>query len=127
MQALKEAAMLEEIGGIVYLNELQDVAVSAASLSHYAEQVKAKAKLRRMVALATEARARAMDATEDVDKLLSEVSNDFIALSEDYYKWCRNRTQSVLPPCVEFQISKTTKRTAKKAVKKAPRKPIKRK
>jgi len=51
----------------------------------------------------------------------------FIALSEDYYKWCRNRTQSVLPPCVEFQISKTTKRTAKKAVKKAPRKPIKRK
>jgi replicative DNA helicase len=83
MQALKEAAMLEEIGGLVYLNELQDVAVSAASWSHYAEQVKDKAKLRRLIALATSAGARAMDATVDVDKLLSEVSNDFIALSED--------------------------------------------
>ena len=53
-QRLKDKQLLEQIGGIAYLSQLQDSVPSAANLSYYLEIIQEKFLLRRMIATCTD-------------------------------------------------------------------------
>ena len=61
---------LEEVGGATYLAELAGLLPTSAHAVHYAQIVKEKALLRRLIRVATEVAARAYEAAEPVEDLL---------------------------------------------------------
>ncbi len=74
--------MLEQIGGIAYLSQLQDSVPSAANLSYYLEIVREKFLLRKMIQTCTEVVGRVYDYEGEVDALLDEVEHDVLRISE---------------------------------------------
>src|SRR6185436_1269670 len=81
-QRLKDKQLLEEIGGIPYLNALQDAVPSAANLSYYLEIVLEKFLLRKMIQTCTDVVGRVYDYEGEVDALLDEVERDVLRISE---------------------------------------------
>jgi replicative DNA helicase len=81
-QKLKEWQLLEQVGGIPYLNALQDAVPSAANLSYYLDIVREKFQLRRLVHTCTDVVGRVYDYDGDVQQLLDEVERDFSRLTE---------------------------------------------
>ncbi len=77
MQRLKDGGVLEQIGGISYLNQLQDIAPSAANLGFYADTVEDEAMRRRVIASCTEIIQKAGNAASsamlaaDLEKVLA--------------------------------------------------------
>ena len=66
-QKLKDKQLLEQIGGIAYLSQLQDSVPSAANLSYYLEIIQEKFLLRRMIATCTDVVGRVYDYEGDVE------------------------------------------------------------
>jgi len=81
-QRLKDKGLLEQIGGIAYLSQLQDSVPSAANLSYYLEIVQEKFLLRRMIATCTEVVGRVYDYEGDVETLLDEVEKEILRINE---------------------------------------------
>lgn len=81
-QRLKDKRLLDEIGGIPYLNALQDSVPSAANLAYYLEIVEEKALLRKMIHTCTEVVGRVYEHDGEVDALLDEVERDILRMSE---------------------------------------------
>jgi len=86
-QRLKDKQLLEQVGGIAYLAQLQDAVPSAANLSYYLDIVQEKFLLRKMIATCTDVVGRVYDYEGEVDALLDEVERDVLRISE-------SRTQS---------------------------------
>src|SRR6202142_2461681 len=72
-QRLKDKQLLEQVGGIAYLSQLQDAVPSAANLSYYLEIVREKYLLRKMIQTCTDVVGRVYDYEGEVDTLLDEV------------------------------------------------------
>ena len=68
-QWLKDNGVLEQIGGIPFLAECQDLVPSAGNLSAYIEEVKDKYLMRRMVQTGTELVAKVYDFEGSVEEL----------------------------------------------------------
>jgi replicative DNA helicase len=81
-QRLKDKQLLEQIGGIAYLGQLQDAVPSAANLGYYLEIVQEKFLLRRMIATCTEVVGRVYDYQGDVETLLDEVEKEILRINE---------------------------------------------
>ncbi len=81
-QRLKDKQLLEQIGGIAYLAQLQDSVPSAANLSYYLEIVREKFLLRKMIQTCTEVVGRVYDYEGEVDALMDEVERDVLRISE---------------------------------------------
>jgi replicative DNA helicase len=81
-QRLKDKQLLEQVGGIVYLSQLQDAVPSAANLSYYLDIVREKFLLRKMIQTCTEVVGRVYDYEGEVDALLDEVERDVLRISE---------------------------------------------
>jgi replicative DNA helicase len=81
-QKLKDKQLLDQIGGIAYLSQLQDSVPSAANLSYYLEIVQEKFLLRRMIATCTEVVGRVYDYEGDVETLLDEVEKEILRINE---------------------------------------------
>lgn len=81
-QRLKDKQLLEQIGGIAYLSQLQDAVPSAANLSYYLEIVREKFLLRKMIATCTDVVGRVYDYEGEVDALLDEVERDVLKIAE---------------------------------------------
>lgn len=79
-QRLKDGGVLEQIGGIAYLNELQDGVPSAANLEYYLKVVFDKYLLRRAVHTCTEIVGRIFEFDGEAGQLISEVQNDILNL-----------------------------------------------
>ncbi len=79
-QRLKDKHLLDEIGGIPYLNALQDSVPSAANLSYYLDIVEEKSLLRKMIHTCTDVVGRVYDYDGEVDALLDEVERDILAI-----------------------------------------------
>ena len=75
-QTLKDGGSLEEIGGMAYLNELQDRPPSAANLDYYADVVKEKYRLRTLVSFCTSAVARAYECEGQAEDLLAGLESE---------------------------------------------------
>lgn len=78
-QRLKDKQLLEQVGGVVYLAELPNLVPSAANLSYYADTVKEKWKLRKMIHTCTAIVGRAYE-SGDVDAIVSECERDLSAV-----------------------------------------------
>jgi replicative DNA helicase len=81
-QKLKDKQLLEQIGGIVYLSQLQDTVPSAANLTFYLEIVREKFLLRKMIATCTSVVGRVYDFEGEVDALMDEVERDVLKIAE---------------------------------------------
>jgi replicative DNA helicase len=81
-QKLKDKQLLEQIGGIAYLAQLQDSVPSAANLSYYLEIVQEKYLLRRMIATCTDVVGRVYDYEGEVETLLDEVEKEILRINE---------------------------------------------
>ncbi len=82
-QRLRDAAQLEAVGGLTYLNQLADCVPSAANLAYYVEIVMEKHLLRRMLQTCTGVIGRVYDCEGDVPSLLDEVERDILRINED--------------------------------------------
>ena len=81
-QRLKDKQLLEQVGGIAYLSQLQDAVPSAANLSYYLDFVREKFLLRKMIATCTDVVGRVYDYEGEVDALMDEVERDVLRISE---------------------------------------------
>ncbi|HEY5042051.1 MAG TPA: replicative DNA helicase [Verrucomicrobiae bacterium] len=81
-QNLKDRQLLEQIGGIVYLSQLQDAVPSAANLSYYLEKLREKFLLRRMIQTCSGVVGRIYDYEGEVDQLLDEVEKEVLRVNE---------------------------------------------
>lgn len=83
-QRLKDKKLLDEIGGIPYLNALQDAVPSAANLSYYLDIVLEKHQLRRVVQTCTDVVGRVYDYEGEVPELMDGIERDILALRNGY-------------------------------------------
>lgn len=81
-QYLKDRQLLEQIGGITYLSQLQDTVPSTAHLSYYLDHLCEKFLLRKMIQTCTSVVGRVYDYEGEVDALLDEVERDVLRISE---------------------------------------------
>ncbi len=70
--ALKEASLLESVGGPAFLTELVDAVPSAANIEHYARVVKEKAVLRQLISSATEISTRCYEDHGNIDEFVDQ-------------------------------------------------------
>jgi replicative DNA helicase len=82
-QHLRDRNLLDSVGGVAYLASLPDAVPSAANLEYYADIVREKHLLRRMIGTCTDAVSRIYDQEGEVDALLDEVERDVLKLSEE--------------------------------------------
>ncbi len=82
-QKLSDKKSLETVGGYPYLNSLIEAVPSAANLDYYADIVRAKYLLRRMIQTCTEIVGRAYEEQDDLENLLDEAERDFMGVSEE--------------------------------------------
>jgi len=81
-QRLKDKQLLDQIGGIPYLNALQDSVPSAANVTYYADIVQEKYLLRKMIQACTDVVGKVYDYEGEVDVLMDEVERDILQISE---------------------------------------------
>ena len=81
-QWLKDNGVLEQVGGIAYLAQLQDCVPSAANLSYYLDIVREKYLLRKMIKVCTETVGRIYEYEGEVDSLMDEVERDILAVRQ---------------------------------------------
>lgn len=81
-QRLKDAQLLEQVGGLSYLSGLADTVPSAANLTYYLEIVREKFLLRKMIQVCTDVVGRVYDYEGEVDALMDEVERDILRISE---------------------------------------------
>lgn len=81
-QRLKDRQLLEQIGGIPYLNSLQDIAISAANLSYYAATVHEKYLLRKLLYACTDIATRVYDHQGDVRVLIDEAEKEILSIGQ---------------------------------------------
>lgn len=79
-QRLKDRQLLEQIGGIPYLNTLQDCVPSAANVTYYAQIVSEKFLLRKMIHACTSLVERVYEYQGEVDVLIDEFERDALAI-----------------------------------------------
>lgn len=106
-QTLKDAGTLDDIGGVTYLNELQDSVTSAVNLAHYAGVVRGKALVRAFLNKCGEFQRRAIDA-DDVGKVIADASGELLELAtvgqaETAWKPMREIVQDVITDMEEFR------------------------
>lgn len=82
-QTLKDAGMLEQVGGLAYLMELPNKVPSALNIGYYREIVREKWQLRRLLAVCSGVASRVWDYEGPVDRLLDEAERDLLAVSDD--------------------------------------------
>ena len=105
-QRIKDRGLLEEIGGIPYLNALQDSVPSAANVAYYCEIVAEKFLLRKWLAACASITERIYSFEGDVDTLNAEVSADLFRLCEARSKATDQPMSEVIADVHSHYISK---------------------
>lgn len=86
MSRLNDFGQLEEIGGIPYLNALQDSVPSAANVTYYAAIVYEKYQLRRGIQVATNFVSRVYEFEGEVDELFDDFERDALSIRRENKK-----------------------------------------
>ena len=81
-QRLKDKQLLEQVGGISYLAQLQEATPSAANLSYYCDIVREKFMLRKTIHTCTDVVGRVYDYEGEVDVLMDRVERDIMSIRE---------------------------------------------
>ena len=88
-QRLKDRQLLEQIGGIPYLNALQDAVPSAANVMYWADIVHEKYLLRKLVHTCSEVVGKVYNFEGKVDELLDEAESGVMAVRGSSRKGAR--------------------------------------
>ncbi len=83
---LRNKNQLEEIGGAVYLARLVDTAPVPANAKHYANIVKEKSSLRRMITAAADITNRCFDSGADVEEVIDYAESVVFEIAESKTK-----------------------------------------
>jgi replicative DNA helicase len=86
-QRLLDAGLLEQLGGVVYLMEVEGASPSPSQLPSYLGLVREKYWLRRWIALCTEIVGEVYECERDVEGLVGRISTEV-------FKLCENATKS---------------------------------
>jgi len=81
-QNLKDRQLLDQVGGIAYLSQLQDAVPSAANLSYYLEKIQEKYLLRKLIQTCSGVVGRIYDFDGEVEALLDEVEKEILHVNE---------------------------------------------
>lgn len=81
-QRLADRKVLEQVGGLAYLAELQDAVPSAENLPSYLEDLRAKYLLRRMLAICAEGIGRAYEHEGPAEPALMAIESEMSKLTE---------------------------------------------
>lgn len=81
-QRLKDRQLLDQIGGIAYLSQLQDAVPSAANLAYYLDIVREKYLLRKLITTCSGVVGKVFDYEGDVEALLDEVEKEILRVNE---------------------------------------------
>ena len=82
-QRLKSKKKLEQVGGVAYISRLQDAVPSAANLDYYAEIVREKWEMRRIITGCTDVVAKIYDYEGHLDDLKFAVQTDLADIFGD--------------------------------------------
>lgn len=83
---LDEAETLESVGGRAYLAELANSVPTASHVKHYANIVKKKATLRRLISAANDISELGYEETEDIESLLDQAEQRLFGISQKMLK-----------------------------------------
>lgn len=97
-QWMKDAGELDQVGGIAYLNALQDSVPSAANLDFYLDILIDKNSIRKVIRTCTEVVGKAYDHQGEVDELLDDAERCILNL--------RNETDSAEIPTARTLVQK---------------------
>jgi replicative DNA helicase len=75
-QNLKDRQLLDQVGGIAYLSQLQDAVPSAANLAYYLDHVREKYLLRKLIQTCSGVVGKVYDYEGEVEALLDEVEKE---------------------------------------------------
>lgn len=100
-QRLKDAGLLEQIGGIPYLNQLQDSVPGAANIAYYLDLVREKWIARKSQALLTDAAGRIREHSGAVDQALSELQRDVEKLADDSVPRSSHLAKAYMPAVID--------------------------
>lgn len=81
-ETLKTAGKLDSAGGISYLTELAQYAGTSAYIEEYAEIIKNKSILRRMIQASNEIKKNAQEQPDDVNSALDEAQSMFFRIGQ---------------------------------------------
>jgi len=79
---LKEKNLLEEIGGVSYLSSLVAGVPSAANIVHYANLVKEKSTLRKLLSTSTKINDLVFSSGESVEQVIDKVQQEIFKISQ---------------------------------------------
>jgi replicative DNA helicase len=82
LQRLKDRGLMDKVGGAAYVSSLPDTVPSAAHLEFYADIVREKFILRRIISVCTEAINRVYEYEGDAESLLDQVECDVLRVTE---------------------------------------------
>lgn len=83
---LQRAAMLDEVGGASYISSLLDGVPRNLNIEYYAQIIKEKALIRRLIVSATRIIQSGYEQSEDADELLSTAQEAIIEVAEQRVK-----------------------------------------
>lgn len=83
---LDEGASLDKIGGMSYLTTLVNTVPSAAHVYHYAQIVRRKGTLRRLISQANEIIGLGYQETADLESILDQAEQKLFSVSQKYLK-----------------------------------------
>ena len=83
---LEEKKLLEQVGGLSYLNSLMANVPTAANVVHYAAIVRKKGTLRRLIQTAGDISTIAYNEENDIEQLLDEAEQKLFGVSQKHLK-----------------------------------------
>jgi replicative DNA helicase len=82
-ERLQAQGILEEVGGLPYLNRLVDATPTAAHAEYYVDLVRQQYLLRRIIECSRNSENECYTSQEDADHILAKVEQDFFGISEE--------------------------------------------
>jgi replicative DNA helicase len=110
--ALRDANVLDEIGGAAYLARLVDTVPSAINISHYARIVRDKSALRRLIAKSGEITQRCFEDAGDFDEVLNFAEGAVFEISESKHRAAFHPLSKI----IELNIDALEKRQENRAL-----------
>ncbi|RJQ70708.1 MAG: replicative DNA helicase [Desulfobacteraceae bacterium] len=110
--ALRDAGVLDEIGGAAYLARLMDTVPSAINVSHHARIVRDKSALRRLIAKAGEITQRCFEDAGDFDEVLNFAEGAVFEISENKHRAAFHPLSKI----IEINIDALEKRQENRAL-----------
>ena len=101
MQGLKDANLLEEVGGLVWLGGIQEGVAGVTLLPDYLRTVRERWQLRKLAATCTELASAAMDRKDDVEGLMAVAEAALTAVTTPALRSQEQHIKALIPPVID--------------------------